>query len=293
MMELEYFADTISTIFDNPAAQVAATIITATVLQIIVRHTIGRIVQRAVGGYKHVGKTYSTKIDEEKREHTLTALFRTATAVVIWTVAIVIILWQLQVNLAALMTGAGLIGIVVGFGAQQAIRDFLAGIFILVENQYRVGDIVTLRTAGTDVSGVVEDITIRITRLRDLDGNLHIVQNGAANIVTNRTFDYANVNIDIGVAYDSDVDHVEKTMNRVGADMAADDTWREHIVEPIKFLRVDNFDESSVRIKALGKVVPAMQWDVAGEFRRRIKKAFEKEGITIPFPQVVVHKPKG
>lgn len=270
-------------VFHHPATQIALTFLVAILLQITVRRSIERIVHRAVRGHK-----YASQIDEEKREHTLTTIFRTASAVIIWTVVIILILWHLDVNIAALMTGAGLVGIIVGFGAQSAIRDFLAGIFIITENQYRVGDIVTLTIAGKDVSGIVEDITIRITRLRDLDGNLYTARNGEVALVSNASFGYANVNIDISVAYESDVDKVEKVMNQVGNDMAKDGLWSPHIFEPIQFFRVDGFEDSAVRIKALGKVEPAMQWELAGEYRRRIKKAFEKHGIEIPFPQRVV-----
>lgn len=286
-MDMDNIANTLRDLFGIPVVQIMATIIVAIIAQLILRKSITRLVRKTVRGHK-----FNSHLDEEKRETTLITIFRTAQAVTIWVIAIVTILWQLDVNIAALLTGAGLIGIIVGFGAQSAIRDFLAGIFIITENQYRVGDIVTLRAAGTDVSGVVEDITIRITRLRDLDGNLHIVQNGAANIITNRSFGFANVNVDVGVSYDSDINKVEEIMNKVGQDMKADQAWAEVIVEPIQFLRVDGFEDSSVRVKALGKVEPAMQWDVAGEFRRRLKKAFEKNSITIPFPQVVVYQAK-
>lgn len=286
-MSIENIMSTLGSLFSISAVQIAAVIVTATIAQLILRESLTLVVRKIVRGHK-----FNSPLDEEKRENTLVTIFRTALAVTIWAIATVTILWQLDVNIAALLTGAGLVGIILGFGAQSAIRDFLAGIFIITENQYRVGDIVTLRAAGTDVSGVVEDITIRITRLRDLDGNLHIVQNGAANIITNRSFGFANVNVDVGVAYEADVNKVEKIMNKVGQDMKADQAWAGVIVEPIQFLRVDGFDDSSVRIKALGKVEPAMQWDVAGEFRRRLKKAFEKNDISIPFSQVVVHQAK-
>jgi moderate conductance mechanosensitive channel len=277
----------------STVVEIAVTVVVAAAVQLLVRSTIGRIVHRAVHGThvgkRYVGHRYTNKEDEEKRERTLVNIFRTATAVMIWTVAAVVILWQLQVNIAALLTGAGLIGIVVGLGAQSAIKDFVSGIFIIAENQYRVGDIITLNTGGQEVSGIVEDITIRITRLRDLDGNLHTVPNGNVWTVTNRTFHYANVNIDVRVAYESDLDKVEKIVNTVGTEMKEDEAWAERIVEPVQFLRVDGFEDWGVRIKALGKVEPAQQWDVAGEFRRRVIKAFEKNGVTIPLPQIVVH----
>ncbi len=272
---------------DNTVVQICITILITLVLQIISGRFVGRIVKHAVRGHR-----YKSALDEKKREDTLTKIFQTASAAVIWLVGAIVILSQLHINIAALATGAGLIGLIIGIGAQSAISDFLAGIFIIAENQYRVGDIVSLRAAGQDISGVVEDITIRVTRLRDLDGKLHTVRNGLTDSVTNFTFNYANVNVDIGVAYESDIDTVERVINEVGATMAKEEAWEARIIEPVAFLRVDGFEDSAVRIKALGKVEPAAQWDVAGEFRRRIKKAFEKNGVTIPFPQVVVHKDK-
>ncbi len=277
----------LQTLLDNTLLQVLTTVLVASLIQLFLSLSIGRLVHRAVRTHK-----YASHTDEEKREKTLLAIFRTATAVTIWTIAVIVILWQLDVNIAALMTGAGLIGIVVGFGAQSTIKDILAGIFIITENQYRVGDIVTLRAAGENYSGVVEDITLRITRLRDLDGNLHIIQHGETTTITNRSFGYANVNVDVGVSYDADINLVETVMNKVGAAMKDDETWGPSIIEPIKFLRVDGFDSSAVRMKALGKVEPAMQWDVAGEFRRRLMAAFKKNNITIPLPQIVVHDSK-
>lgn len=277
----------IVSIIQNPFTQIAFTLAVAILLQVIVRRTIARIVHRAVHGHK-----YANQVDEEKREHTLTTIFRTASALIIWITVIVLILVHLDVNIVALLTGAGIIGVVVGLGAQSAIRNLLAGIFIIVENQYRVGDIVTLTVAGKDVSGIVEDISLRITRLRDLDGNLYTAQNGEISLVSNSSFGYANVNIDVNVAYDTDVDVVEKVMNDTGIKMTEDAKWSPHIFEPIQFFRVDGFEDSAVRIKALGKVEPAMQWELAGEYRRRLKKAFEKNGIEIPFPQRVVYTAK-
>lgn len=286
-MYLEIVFGSIGNLLNHSVTQAAMTIMAAIVLQLVLRNGIARVVRKAVRGHK-----FASKLDEEKREDTLITIFRTALAVVIWVVAIIVILWQLRVNIAALMTGAGLVGIIVGFGAQAAIKDFLAGIFIIAENQYRVGDIVTLRAAGVDVSGVVEDVTIRITRLRDLDGNLHIVQNGSTSVVTNRSFGFANVNVDVRVSYQADISKVEKVINEVGQKMHDDPDWTDIVIEPIKFLRVDGFEDSGVCIKALGKVEPAMQWAAAGEFRRRLKKAFEKNGIAIALPQIVINQAK-
>lgn len=262
--------------------QVAVILTAAYVTQWFIRRYISRIVKRAVRSHKYESRTV-----ERQREKTLVGILGTASAVIVWLIASVLVLSALNVNIAALATGAGLIGIVVGFGAQSTVKDFVAGIFIIAENQYRVGDIVEV--AGK--AGVVEDITIHITRLRDLDGNMHVIPNGAIDTVTNMTYQYANVNVNVGVAYNSDIDKVIKVINEVGEDMAGKGKYKEDILEPIAFLRVDSFDDSAVTVKALGKVAPAKQWDIAGEFRHRLKEAFDKNDIEIPFPQRVVHMP--
>jgi small-conductance mechanosensitive channel len=266
--------DALREILANRLVQILLTIIVALLLQMFFRAPIERIVRRAIRSHK-----YSTKEEEKKREDTLVTIFHAGLSVIIWIVAIIVILIQLKVNFAGLLTGAGLIGIVVGVGAQGAIKDFLAGVFIILENQYRV-----------DVSGVVEDITVRITKLRDLDGNLHIVSNGTVGVITNMTFQYANVNIDIPISYTSDIDKVRKIINDVGIDLAGDTELGPSVIEAIQFLRVDSFDASVMTVKALGKVSAGMQWDVAGEFRRRLKMAFDKKHIDMPYPQVVVHE---
>lgn len=275
-------------IFGDTPSKIIFTILVIVALQLLVRGSIERIVIRVVRGHK-----YASKIDEDKRETTLTNIFQTASAIILWTIGVVVILSELHVHIAALLTGAGVVSVVFGLGAQSAIKDFLAGIFIITENQYRVGDIVTL-SAGTPlgVSGVVEDITIRITRLRDQDGNLHVVPNGSAGIVSNLSFQFANVNVNVTVPYETDVDKVERIMNDIGSKLAAEPVWAENIIEPIKFLRVDSFSDSGVTVKALGKVKPGAQWDVAGEFRKQLIIAFEKHHIAFALPQVVVHQHK-
>lgn len=261
-------------LLQNTLVQVLLTIITTLVILIIVQHSIGVLVRRSVRGHR-----YASKIDEHKREQTLQGILRTSVGVIVWVIAILVILTQLGFQLSTLLTSAGLIGVVVGFGAQSVIKDFVAGLFVLGENQYRVGDVVEMQVAGIALSGTVEDLTVRITRLRDLDGNLHIISNGAAQAVTNLSYKYANVNIDIDVAYDSDIDEVEEIVNQVGQKMAKSDTWSRSIFEPIQFLRVDALADTGVRIKLLGRVEPAEQWAVAGEFRRRLKKEFDKHGV--------------
>jgi moderate conductance mechanosensitive channel len=258
----------------NMFVQVLLTIITTLILQIIAQHTVGIFVRNIVRGHR-----YANKVDEHKREQTLKGVLRTLVGVVLWVLATLVILTQLGFQLSTLLTSAGLIGVVVGFGAQNVIKDFVAGLFVLGENQYRVGDVVEMQVAGINFSGTVEDLTVRITRLRDLDGNLHVIGNGSAQAVTNLSYKYANVNVDITIAYASNIDDVEEVINEVGQKMAKSDTWSRSIFEPIQFLRVDELAESGVRIKSLGRVEPAEQWAVAGEFRRRLKKEFDKRDI--------------
>lgn len=273
-------------LLSNIVFQMIATIVLAGVLLALTRAVIPRMTRRIVGGYEYAtgrvpGHRHDTKIDAQKREQTLSALFRAVAAIIIWVVTVIVLLWESRINVAALVTGAGLVGVVVGLGAQNTIRDLLAGIFVISENQYRVGDVVTLYIAGQQITGVVEDVTVRITRLRDMDGKLHTIRNGSPDVVANQTFEYANVNLDFSVALDSDIDKVEKVLNEVGAELATDDKWKELIVEPIRFLRVEAFEESTMKIRVLGRVEPSLQWDVAGEFRRRLKKAFDKNHISL------------
>lgn len=259
----------------NMFVQVLLTIVTTLVIQIVMRHLIGIFARNVMRHNRYT----SGKVDARKQEQTLRGILSTTAGVVLWTVAVLVILTQLGFQLSTLLTGAGLLGVIFGFGAQGIIKDFVAGLFVLGENQYRVGDVIKLQVAGAQLSGTVEDVTIRITRLRDLDGNLHVVGNGVVQSVTNLSYKYANVNIDIEVAYDSDIDKLEKTINDVGQKMSRSDTWSRSIFEPIRFLRIDGFTSAGMRIKSLGRVEPAEQWAVAGEFRRRLKQEFDRQGM--------------
>lgn len=275
----------IHALWQNELFRILFTVLCLLVVQIIIRQFMSQAVRRIVRSHK-----YSSKHEERQREDTLITIFRTMSAAILWVVGVILVLSELRVHIAALLTGAGVVSVLVGFGAQNTVKDFLAGMFIIMENQYRVGDIITVHGAGGAVSGAVESITIRITRLRDLDGALHVVRNGDVSVATNLSFGFSNVNVDLRVAYDSNMEKVIETINQVGDELAKDEVWKDHIVEPIQFLRVDDFGQSAVHIKALGKVRPGNQWDVAGEFRRRLMPAFDKAKIDIPFPQRVVHE---
>ena len=157
-----------------------------------------------------------------------------------------------------------------------------------MENQYRVGDVVKLN----DVSGTVQKISMRTTVLRDMSGNVHHIPNGSITHATNKTMEFSKINLNIGVSYESDIDKVENVINKVGKDLSKDKDWHEFIIEDPQFLRVTKFAESAIIIKVVAKTQATMQWKVAGELRRRLKVAFEKNNIKIPFPQLTIHQDK-
>lgn len=228
---------------------------------------------------------YATAEAEKKREDTLIHVFSRTFGVLLYVIVAMMVLSELGVNIGPLIAGAGVAGLAFGFGAQYLIRDVITGLFIIMENQYRVGDVICVE--GT--CGVVEDINLRLTVLRDLDGTVHYVPNGSITKASNMSKDFARVNMTVGVGYDADIDKVRDVVNRVGKELAQDENYKAKIKKAPEFLRIDSFGDSSVNIKILGDVEPLQQWDVTGEFHKRLKEAFDKEGIDIPFPQRVVH----
>jgi len=233
-----------------------------------------------------VSRRFSSKAAEKKREDTLIKIFTGVFTVLLVVIAGMMILQEFNVAIAPLLAAAGVAGVALGFGSQYLIRDIISGLFIIIENQYRVGDVVCL--GGT--CGAVEDISLRMTTLRDLDGIVHHIPNGEVTKVSNLTKDYSRVNLDIGIAYDSNLEKVIKVVNKVGKELAEDPKWKDFIITPLKFVRINDFADSSIVIKILGDTQPIKQWDVAGEFRKRLKIAFDRNKIEIPFPQRVVHQ---
>ncbi len=228
---------------------------------------------------------FLSKEAERQREDTLIRIVSGAISVAVLLTAALMILQELGIAIGPLLAAAGIAGLAFGFGGQYLIRDVISGLFITLENQYRVGDVVCFD--GT--CGLVEDISLRMTSLRDLDGVVHYVPHGEIKKVSNLSKDYARVNLNIGIAYNSDLEKVIGVVNQVGKELAEDPQWKEFIRKPPQFLRVDNFADSAIIIKILGETKPIKQWDVAGELRKRLKIAFDKEGIEIPFPQRVIH----
>jgi small conductance mechanosensitive channel len=198
------------------------------------------------------------------------------------------ILQEIGIAVGPLLAAAGIAGIAFGFGGQYLIRDLITGIFIIMENQYRIGDVVCFD--GT--CGSVEDISMRMTTLRDLDGVVHHVPHGEIKKVSNLSKYFARINLDIGVSYNSNLEKVIKVINKVGEALAKDPEWRDDILKTPQFLRVNDFAESAIIVKIVGETKSLKQWAVTGELRKRLKMAFDKEKIEIPFPQRVVHQVK-
>jgi small conductance mechanosensitive channel len=189
------------------------------------------------------------------------------------------------IAIGPLLAGAGIAGLAVGFGAQSLVKDVISGFFIILEDQIRVGDVVTIAGA----SGMVEAISLRTIRLRDVEGRVHVVPNGLIEVATNFTREWSRALVEIGVAYKEDVDRVINVLKEVGEDLRSDPDFKDLILEPMTVQGLDSFGDSSVNIRIFFKTLPIKQWDVAREFRKRVKKAFDQQGISIPFPHRTIY----
>jgi len=267
----------------SSGVKILGILIAAFILHKVSKVFIEKLVRKAV-----VADHFLTKEAEKKREDTLIRIFHGVFYVLIWIMVVIMVISEFGVNIGPLLAGAGIVGLAFGFGGQYLIRDIISGLFIILENHYRVGDVVCL----DETCGLVEDITLRMTTLRDLDGVVHHVPNGEIKKASNLSKYFSRVNLNIGISYNSDLEKVIEVVNRVGKELAEDPEWKDYIKKPPQFLRVDDFADSAVIIKILGETHPLKKWDVTGELRKRLKIAFDKEGIEIPFPQIVVHQSK-
>ncbi len=227
----------------------------------------------------------STMNEREKQAATLGKVIRNISRILVWGVAVMMVLKELGIDIGPILAGIGIMGLAVGFGAQSLVKDFLAGMFILIENQYNVGDVI--QAAGA--KGQVEKITLRATTLRDLEGNVHIIPNGTIAVVTNRTRQWSRFVLDIGVAYKENVDEVMRVLKEIGDELAADAEFASMITAPLEVLGVQDFADSAVIIRVMFTTQPVKQWTVGREFRRRVKNTFDAKGIEIPFPHTTIY----
>jgi len=224
--------------------------------------------------------------DRDQRRQTLADVFTSVARIVVYIVAGLLALEQIGVNTGPILGSVAILGLAISFGSQNLVRDVVNGFFILLENQYAVGDVVTVNGQ----TGTIERITIRSTWVRSATGDLHVVPNGSISLVSNLTRGWSKATCDIGVAYDADLGQVEGVVNRVGEEMYAEEKWKEVLEEAPVWIGVTNLGDSSVVVRTQVRVAPGSQWAVTRELNRRLKLAFDAEGIEIPFPQVVMHQ---
>ncbi|MEA2222140.1 MAG: moderate conductance mechanosensitive channel [Solirubrobacteraceae bacterium] len=244
-----------------------------------VRERVGALRRRTPGALL---ETDEVSLRAEQRINALTSVLRSCASAVIFAIAGFLMLGEVGLNLAPLLAGAGVIGIALGFGAQSLVKDFLSGLFILVEDQFGVGDIVDL---DQQTMGTVEAVSLRTTRLRSVDGTVWHVPNGDIRRVGNKSQHWSRALLDIEVAYETDIDHATSVIKRV-----ADGLWRERedILEAPEVWGVERLGINSVVIRLVVKTRPSDQYDVSRQLRKRLKEAFDDERIEIPFAQQVV-----
>jgi len=262
--------------------QTALVVVVAVVVWFLVRWLIHRWSERLQRRLVSTGE-----LDDRARAQRLNTIGRTLIAVtfiVVAAVSIVTVLGVWGVPLGPLIASMSVVGIAIGIGAQDLVKDVIAGMFVLVEDQYALGDVVQL--AG--VTGTVEEIRLRTTVLRDLDGSIHHVPNGEVRVATNLTYEYSRVVVDLSVAYEESVDRALEVIGEVAAGLAADPEWAPAVVDDPQVLGVDALDDSGVVIRVLITTDPDMRWNVKREFLRRAKNGLDDAGIEIPYPHVTI-----
>jgi small-conductance mechanosensitive channel len=274
-------SETVQAWFLEYGVHIIIILVVGVVLWIVLKQTLPPLVNRIMARPQRGESREGVK----KRANTLQGVFMGIGRIIIVLLVIFMILSELDVSIGPILAGFGVAGIAVGFGAQYLIKDLIAGIFVLMENQYRVGDVAKV----ADVIGLVEEINLRKTVLRDLDGIVHHVPNGEIRVASNYSRHFARVNLDISVSYGTDLDFAIEVINRVCKEMAEDETWSKLIRTVPQVLRVNKLGDSGIDIKIIGDVKPLEQWNVMGQLRLRIKKAFDAEGIEIPWPHTKVY----
>jgi len=259
-----------------PELRVAATIVGVLLMALVLRYIVNRLLRGFFVGVS--GRAPS--VEERRRVETVGKVTRHTSSALIMVVAVLVMLNQLGISIAPILGAAGVVGIAVGFGAQSLVKDIFAGFFLLVENQIRVGDVVEI--AGK--SGVVEQLSLRRTKLRSYDGSVHYISNGLITTVTNMSTEFAFAVVDIGVAYREDIDRVFAVMRETAEALRESPDFGPKIIDGLDIAGVDQWADSAVLIRARIRTQPLDQWSVRREYLKRLKAAFDREGISIPFP---------
>jgi len=259
-----------------PELRIAATIVGVLLTALVLRYVFNRLLRRFFVGVS--GRAPS--VEERRRVETVGKVTRHTSSALIMVVAVLVMLNQIGISIAPILGAAGVVGIAVGFGAQSLVKDIFAGFFLLVENQIRVGDVVEI--AGK--SGAVEQLSLRRTKLRSYDGSVHYISNGLITTVTNMSTEFAFAVVDIGVAYREDIDRVFTVMRETAQSLREAPGFGPRIVDDIEIAGVEQWAESAVMIRARIRTQPLDQWSVRREYLKRLKAAFDREGIAIPLP---------
>jgi small conductance mechanosensitive channel len=267
-------------LLEQPQVLIGLRVVGILVGALVLTRVTGRVIKRFEDRVASSGPGKSGGRIEAKRAQTLGGVLRATSSILVLAIAVLMSLDQIGFAITPLIAAAGIGGLAFGFGAQNLVRDVIAGFFILLENQYDVGDVV--RIAG--VSGTVEELKIRTTILRDIEGARHVIPNGEIRVSSNLTKGFSRYVLVLPISYSDNPDEAIAVAERVTRQMRGEDTWASSMSQDLTVLGVDNYGDSSIDIKCYIQTPPGDQWAVGRELRKRIKKAFDNEGISIPFP---------
>jgi small conductance mechanosensitive channel len=255
----------------DKGSHVLVIVVLALIALLVLRRTIPQLITRAI--------KQDDRLEEEvaQRRETLTHVILLTGESALLIAVIFMTLSEIGLDVTPILAGVGIVGVALGFGAQHLVRDVINGIFILAEDQYGKGDFI----AVSGVSGLVEEVNLRRTILRDLDGTVHTVANSSISTSSNMTKDWSRVNINVTVAYSESIDRLMELINRTGESLAEDPEWQDDIISPPHVLRLEAVQNSGITVKILGETKPMRQWDVMSELRRRLKHTFDEEGIEV------------
>ena len=271
--------------FDESGWTVITILVVAIVVTIVTRLLVRRFRRKLEG---------SPSLTQElnlQRAATITHAMSTAVVVLIWTIAFLLVLGTLNVNLAPFLASAGVAGVALGFGAQSVVRDTLSGFFILLENQFGVGDVIDVQTTASPVGGKVESLTLRVTTLRAFDGTLHVVPNGNIQVVSNKSRGWARAIVDVRVAYGEDVDAVRVILEELFEEIRQDPVLADWIMEGPSILGVESLADYALVVRLVADVRPSKRWDAERRLRERITRRLTERGVRVPLPPTMATRP--
>jgi moderate conductance mechanosensitive channel len=262
--------------FDRNGIQAIAIFVVAIVVTMVTRLLAGRFRRRLEGA-----PSLTQEINLQ-RAATLTHALSTAIIVSVWSLAFLLLLGRVDVNLAPFLASAGVAGVALGFGAQSIVKDTLSGFFILLENQFGVGDVIEIKSTAGPVSGKVEDLSLRVTTLRAFDGTLHVVPNGNIQVVSNKSRGWARAIVDVRVSYGEDVDRVRGVLEELFGELRDDPVLKDSIMEGPSILGVEGLGDNALVIRVVAETRPSKRWDTERHLRERITSRLTERGVRVP-----------